>query len=82
MTLPCIVRMPGLEHKGITNNAMISWVDLTPTILDIPGLDWEKLRLHGKRSTLLPPIYGQHQHGRVFTEGRKQIMEKDLLRTI
>ncbi len=35
MRVPMIVRDPRLKNRGITNNAMISHVDLTPTILDM-----------------------------------------------
>lgn len=31
---PCIVRNPYARRRGVTNEAMVSWVDLTPTILD------------------------------------------------
>ncbi len=34
---PCIIRHPGVKQRGITSRAMISWVDLTPTILDYAG---------------------------------------------
>ena len=34
MRSPCIVRHPAVDRRGITNDAMVSWVDLTPTILD------------------------------------------------
>lgn len=34
---PCIVRLPGAKNRGTENSAMISWVDLTPTILDFAG---------------------------------------------
>ncbi len=34
---PCIVREPMAQRRGIRNDAMISWVDLTPTILDFAG---------------------------------------------
>jgi N-sulfoglucosamine sulfohydrolase len=34
---PCIVRHPDAQRRGIVNSAMISWVDLTPTILDFAG---------------------------------------------
>jgi N-sulfoglucosamine sulfohydrolase len=37
MRSPCIVRHPDAERRGITNDAMISWVDITPTILDFAG---------------------------------------------
>jgi len=33
--LPCIVKDPTQDAKGIVNNTMISWADLTPTILDM-----------------------------------------------
>lgn len=46
--LPFILKTPWQENKGIVNNAMLSWVDLTPTILDIAGIDPLKLILHGK----------------------------------
>jgi N-sulfoglucosamine sulfohydrolase len=45
--LPCIVRNPFIESKGITNNAMISWVDLTPTILDMADVDCS-VPFHGR----------------------------------
>jgi N-sulfoglucosamine sulfohydrolase len=46
--LPCIVKSPDLNQKGIVNNAMISWVDITPTILDMAGIDIEKMNFHGR----------------------------------
>ena len=32
--LPLLVRMPGQENPGQTSDALVSWVDMTPTILD------------------------------------------------
>jgi N-sulfoglucosamine sulfohydrolase len=46
--LPCIVSAPGLRRAGEVNDAMISWVDLTPTILDYAGIDPEGLYFHGR----------------------------------
>ena len=34
---PCIVRNPLNARRGISNDAMISWTDITPTILDFAG---------------------------------------------
>ncbi|MBI1374740.1 MAG: sulfatase-like hydrolase/transferase [Phycisphaera sp.] len=34
---PCIVRNPYVEKRGVVNDAMVSWVDLTPTIVDFAG---------------------------------------------
>ncbi|MCA1676034.1 MAG: sulfatase-like hydrolase/transferase, partial [Actinobacteria bacterium] len=36
--LPLIVKKPGQARRGIINTAMISWVDITPTILDFAGV--------------------------------------------
>ena len=38
MHSPCIVRNPYNERRGVVTDAMISWVDLAPTILDFAGL--------------------------------------------
>jgi N-sulfoglucosamine sulfohydrolase len=35
--LPLLVRSPQLKRKGIVNSAMVSWVDLAPTILEWTG---------------------------------------------
>ncbi len=35
---PCLVRNPYNKHRGVTSDAMVSWVDLTPTILDFAGV--------------------------------------------
>jgi N-sulfoglucosamine sulfohydrolase len=49
---PCIVRHPDAEQRGITNDAMISWVDITPTILDFAGAwptdEQEKYPIQGR----------------------------------
>ncbi len=37
MHSPCIVRNPYNKKRGVKTNAMISWVDLAPTILDFAG---------------------------------------------
>ena len=45
--LPCIIKDPTKDAKGITSDAMISWVDLTPTILDMAKVDFEPNKFHG-----------------------------------
>lgn len=35
---PCIVRLPNAKERKITNGALISWVDITPTLLDYAGI--------------------------------------------
>ena len=37
MRSPCIVRNPRLTERGIVSDAMVSWVDVAPTILDFAG---------------------------------------------
>ncbi len=46
--LPCIIKDPTKTNKGITNSARISWVDLTPTILDMAQVDFNSDDFHGK----------------------------------
>ncbi|MCG9793696.1 sulfatase family protein [Flavobacterium algicola] len=48
LKLPCIIKDPFKSAKGNVNNAMISWVDLTPTILDMAGVDAGKTKFHGR----------------------------------
>ena len=45
--LPCIIKDPFVEAQGLVNNAMISWVDLTPTILDMAGVETNE-HFHGR----------------------------------
>ncbi|MFN3165449.1 MAG: sulfatase [Phycisphaeraceae bacterium] len=35
---PLIVRNPYNDQRGVASDAMVSWIDLTPTILDFAGL--------------------------------------------
>ena len=46
--LPCIVKDPTKNIQSATNEAMVSWVDLTPTILDMAKIDYKKEQFHGK----------------------------------
>ncbi|MBT5186915.1 MAG: sulfatase-like hydrolase/transferase, partial [Kordiimonadaceae bacterium] len=39
LNAPLIVRHPDSLNRGIANDALISWVDITPTILDFAGID-------------------------------------------
>jgi N-sulfoglucosamine sulfohydrolase len=54
MRLPFIINSPFEEKKNFVNNALISWVDITPTILDMTGVDISGLDFHGRsfKSTL------------------------------
>lgn len=46
--LPCVVRNPYAKKKGIVTNAMVTWADITPTILDFAGTLPEKQNFHGR----------------------------------
>jgi N-sulfoglucosamine sulfohydrolase len=46
--LPCIVRPPGPVTKGFVQPALISWTDITPTILDYAGALPDKVNFHGR----------------------------------
>lgn len=46
--LPCIIKDPTKDIKNTTNEAMVSWVDLAPTILDMAKIDFKKEQFHGK----------------------------------
>ena len=74
MHVPFIVRNPKQENRGTVNNAMISFVDITPTILDWAGaLDSSTnaakneiaVRTH-QRARQLPQPIPYTFHGRSF----------------
>ncbi len=46
--LPCIIKNPKNSRVNIVNNARISWVDLTPTILDMANIAYNTEDFHGK----------------------------------
>lgn len=48
MKLPCIVKDPFVKKKGNVIDAMITWADLTPTIMDMANIDPRHYKLHGK----------------------------------
>lgn len=76
MRSPCIVRNPYEKNRGIANSAMLSWVDLTPTLLDFAGgydakanspkenilpAKQKRLRFHGR--SFLPIIGKENPEG-------------------
>ena len=48
MALPCIVRSPMHDSRGSTCDGLITWADITPTILDIAGMDVPVSEFHGR----------------------------------
>jgi N-sulfoglucosamine sulfohydrolase len=54
MRLPLIVRAPQAARPGLKSDAMISWVDFTPTILHVAGVE---------RVTAPPLVAGESETG-------------------
>ena len=54
--LPCIVKDPRSGLRGTVNHAMVTWADLTPTILDFAGIEPEPDAFHGRS---FRPILGE-----------------------
>jgi N-sulfoglucosamine sulfohydrolase len=73
MHLPCIVRDPGAGYAGRTTSAMVSWVDITPTILDYAKILTPDYSIPGRpdRTESGIPIPVKF-HGRSF----KSVIEK------
>lgn len=46
--LPCIVRHPDAKTRGVVNQALLNWADITPTILDYAKVTPREARLHGR----------------------------------
>jgi len=64
---PCIVRHPYLEKRGVVSAAMISWVDLTPTILEFAGVGEPSYEPHAQIDLIRNQLAERHGlHGRSF----------------
>jgi N-sulfoglucosamine sulfohydrolase len=62
LNLPCIVRNPAAKRRGIVNEAFVSWVDITPTILDFAGVNSARIqKLHGR--SFLPVLEQERPQG-------------------
>ncbi len=48
LRLPCVVRNPDVAQQGVVTNAMVTWADITPTILDYTGLLPAEAAFHGR----------------------------------
>lgn len=59
--LPMVVRRPGMEKQGHFNNAMVSYTDITPSILDYAGLLKPGDDFHGR--SFMPVLEQQNPGG-------------------
>lgn len=66
--LPCIIKAPG-QQSGLIQDALISWVDLSPTILDFAQVKMDTMDFHGQsfmdlveseNSSGRDEVYGSH----------------------
>jgi N-sulfoglucosamine sulfohydrolase len=48
LRLPCLVRNPHLSTRGVRSRAIVSWVDIAPTILEFAGAPASGPDLHGR----------------------------------
>jgi len=71
MRSPCLVRNPYLKKRGVATDAMVSWVDLAPTILEFANvLDGKgKLTPSTEKSLGIAKIKGE-QNGRRLSPGK------------
>jgi N-sulfoglucosamine sulfohydrolase len=59
--LPLIIWSPAQSRHGLVNNAMVSWTDIAPTILDWAGVKGPDYPLHGR--SLLPVLEQENPAG-------------------
>ncbi len=55
MQLPCLAKLPD-QKSGSSSQEMISWIDITPTILDVAGVPIDSNEFHG--ISFVPAIEG------------------------
>lgn len=48
MQLPCIVHSPEQPARGVACDGLITWADITPTLLDYAGALQDQCRFHGR----------------------------------
>lgn len=61
MRLPCVVRNPRAAKTGVVTDAMVTWADLLPTVLEFAGVSSKGLGLHGR--SFLPVLESYHTEG-------------------
>jgi len=66
---PLLVRNPYNEKRGVASDAMISWIDLTPTILDFAGVLNEDGTINKDTLKKIEPIRLNNQNNRSLKPG-------------
>jgi len=59
INIPTIVSAPGIDGKGVVSNALISQIDLLPSVLGfckipMPGDGWKKVETPFERGSMIP----------------------------
>lgn len=66
---PLLVRNPYLDNRGIESDAMVSWTDLTPTILDFAMLLNEQGTVRTDLIQQIEPVHLNNQRNNDLTPG-------------
>jgi N-sulfoglucosamine sulfohydrolase len=67
MRSPLIVRHPGAPRRGIRSNAMVTWADITPTLVDLAGATEPEYGQPIELAEIRDQVPAQHGfHGRSF----------------
>lgn len=61
MRLPCVVRNPYAKKHGLVTDAMVTWADITPTILDFADATPKNAEFHGR--SFLSVLEQEHPDG-------------------
>ncbi len=62
-----IVRWPGVVGAGTTSDALVEYVDVTPTLLEAAGVNAKPLKLDGR--SFLPVLLGRTTEHKTYTYG-------------
>lgn len=64
--LPLLVKAPNQKVTGKIENAMVSWVDITPTVLDYVGINPKEYDFNGRSFKSVLEGQPEHSFDRVF----------------
>jgi len=74
--LPCLIRIPDIK-PNTTNNAMITWADLTPTILDYAGALDQSVAYYQARAKASPEVERTKTIGGFHGRSLRTTLESD-----
>ena len=89
--LPLIIKAPNTAHRDLVNHAMVSWVDITPTILDFAGVAYRKEDFQGRSFSKIlgqtnPPgwnqVFAAHNFHELTMYYPMRVIRKDNMKLI